>query len=80
MISGSGLQNRDEEIFGHKPFAVIADYLARNGIASFRYDDRGYGKSSGNGTTATTEDFARDARCALEYVRMVENFNNVGLL
>ena len=41
MITGSGLQNRDEEIFGHKPFAVIADYLARNGIASFRYDDRG---------------------------------------
>lgn len=80
MITGSGLQNRDEEIFGHKPFAVIADYLARNGIASFRYDDRGYGKSSGNGTTATTEDFARDARCALEYVRMAENFNNVGLL
>lgn len=80
MITGSGLQNRDEEIFGHKPFAVMADYLARNGIASFRYDDRGYGKSSGNGTTATTEDFARDARCALEYVRMAENFNNVGLL
>ena len=41
MITGSGLQNRDEEIFGHKPFAVIADYLARNGIASFRYDEIG---------------------------------------
>ena len=80
MITGSGLQNRDEEIFGHKPFAVIADYLARNGIASFRYDDRGHGKSTGDGTTATTEDFVRDARCVLEYVRMVENFNNVGLL
>lgn len=80
MITGSGLQNRDEELFGHKPFAVIADYLARNGIASLRYDDRGYGKSSGNGTTATTEDFAQDAKSVLEYLRMVENFNNVGLL
>ena len=43
MITGSGLQNRDEEIYGHKPFAVIADYLARNGIATLLYDDRGYG-------------------------------------
>jgi hypothetical protein len=41
LISGSGPQNRDEELFGHKPFLVIADYLTRNGIAVLRYDDRG---------------------------------------
>ena len=46
MVTGSGQQNRDEEVFGHKPFAVIADCLARNGIASLRYDDRGFGQST----------------------------------
>ena len=80
MVTGSGLQNRDEEIFGHKPFAVIADYLARNGIASLRYDDRGYGDSSGDGKNATTEDFANDAKAALEYMRIEEKFNNIGVL
>lgn len=80
MVTGSGLQNRDEEIFGHKPFAVIADYLARNGIASLRYDDIGYGDSSGDGKNATTEDFANDAKAALEYMRIEENFNNIGVL
>ena len=80
MVTGSGLQNRDEEIFGHKPFAVIADYLARNGIASLRYDDRGYGDSSGDGKNATTKDFAKDAKAALEYIRAEEKFNNVGVL
>lgn len=48
MVTGSGQQNRDEELLGHKPFLVIADYLARNGIATLRYDDRGMGKSTGN--------------------------------
>lgn len=48
MVTGSGQQNRDEEVFGHKPFMVIADYLARNGIASLRYDDRGVGESTGD--------------------------------
>ncbi|MDE5901194.1 MAG: alpha/beta hydrolase [Muribaculaceae bacterium] len=80
MVTGSGLQNRDEEIFGHKPFAVIADYLARNGIVSLRYDDRGYGDSSGDGKNATTEDFAKDAKAALEYMRAEEMFNNIGVL
>ena len=47
MVTGSGAQNRDEELFEHKPFAVLADYLAKNGIASLRYDDRGVGKSVG---------------------------------
>ena len=80
MVTGSGLQNRDEEIFGHKPFAVIADYLARNDIASLRYDDRGYGDSSGDGKIATTKDFAKDAKAALEYMRAEEKFNNIGVL
>ncbi len=80
MVTGSGLQNRDEEIFGHKPFAVISDYLARNGIVSLRYDDRGYGKSSSDGKNATTEDFARDAKTAMEYLRKEMKFKNVGIL
>ena len=80
MITGSGLQNRDEEICGHKPFAVIADYLARNGIATLRYDDRGYGESTGDGKNATTEDFARDAKTAMEYLRKEMKFKNVGIL
>lgn len=80
MVSGSGLQNRDEEIFGHKPFAVIADYLARNGIGSLRYDDRGCAMSAGNGTTATTENFARDAAAAIGYLRSRFAGNKIGLL
>ena len=80
MITGSGLQNRDEELYGHKPFAVIADYLARNGIATLRYDDRGYGESTGDGKNATTEDFARDAKTAMEYLRKEMKFKNVGIL
>lgn len=80
MVTGSGLQNRDEEIFGHKPFAVIADYLARNGIASLRYDDRGFGESTGDGKNATTEDFAQDAKAAVEYMRRIGNFEHVGVL
>lgn len=80
MVTGSGLQNRDEEIFGHKPFAVIADYLARNGIASLRYDDRGFGESTGDGTNATTEDFAQDAKAGVEYMRRIGNFKHVGVL
>jgi pimeloyl-ACP methyl ester carboxylesterase len=61
LISGSGAQNRDEEIFGHKPFHVLADHLTRRGIAVLRYDDRGVGKSTGNFASATSEDFAGDA-------------------
>ncbi len=61
MVTGSGLQNRDEEILGFKPFAVITDYLVRRGIATLRYDDRGAGGSTGNIQMATTADFADDA-------------------
>lgn len=69
MITGSGPQNRDEEIMGHKPFWVIADYLTKNGIAVLRYDDRGIGKSTGNFSTCTSEDFARDAQSAVDFLK-----------
>jgi pimeloyl-ACP methyl ester carboxylesterase len=64
LISGSGPQNRDEEIFGHKPFLVLADHLTRRGIAVLRYDDRGVGKSTGTFASATSEDLAGDAWAA----------------
>jgi alpha-beta hydrolase superfamily lysophospholipase len=60
LISGSGPQDRDETIFGHKPFFVIADHLTKKGIAVFRFDDRGIGKSKGNFAAATSRDFASD--------------------
>lgn len=80
MVSGSGLQNRDEEIFDHKPFLVIADYLAKNGIASLRYDDRSVGKSTGDATHATTKTFRDDAAVGLEYLRQTKKFGKTGIL
>lgn len=80
MVTGSGPENRDEELFHHKPFLVIADYLARHGIASLRYDDRGTAKSSGNYATATTTDFAADAEAGLNCLRLMKKFSKVGLL
>lgn len=69
MVSGSGTQNRDEEILEHKPFLVMADFLARNGIASLRYDDRGAGKSTGRPDSCTTADFAADAQAGMEWLK-----------
>jgi pimeloyl-ACP methyl ester carboxylesterase len=69
LISGSGPQDRDETIMGHKPFLVLADYLSRRGIAVLRYDDRGTAASSGEFGNATTEDFSRDASAAVEFLR-----------
>ena len=80
MVTGSGTQNRDEEVFEHKPFAVIADWLARNGIASLRYDDRGAGGSTGPLEGITTENNAADARAAVEVVRSLTKFGKVGVL
>ncbi|MEC9372536.1 MAG: alpha/beta fold hydrolase, partial [Planctomycetota bacterium] len=71
FITGSGPQDRDETLLGHKPFLVIADHLARNGVASLRYDDRGFGESSGDFATATTLSFVADARAALAYLETV---------
>lgn len=78
MVTGSGQQNRDEELFSHKPFAVIADALARQGIASLRYDDRGWGDKSVNFANFTTDDFRQDAAAALPLLR--KRFNKVGIL
>ena len=69
MISGSGAQNRDEELFGFKPFYLIADHLTRNGIAVLRYDDRGVGGSTGSVSASTTEDFADDVLAAVDLLR-----------
>lgn len=66
LITGSGPQDRNSEILGHRPFLVIADHLSRNGIAVFRYDERGVGVSEGDFSTATTADFAADAKAAIE--------------
>ncbi len=68
LITGSGPQNRDEEIFGHKPFWVLADHLSRNGIAVLRVDDRGVGESIGDLEDATTEDFAGDALAGVRFL------------
>ena len=81
FVTGSGQENRDEEIFDHKPFLVIADYLARQGIASLRYDDRATGASKGGDVrNATSEDFARDATAGLEYLRSRKAFSKVGII
>lgn len=69
MITGSGAQNRNEEIFGHKPFLVIADNLAKNGIGVLRFDDRGVAESEGDFATATSEDFATDVESAVTYLK-----------
>lgn len=78
MVTGSGQQNRDEEVFEHKPFAVIADALARVGVATLRYDDRGFGDSSAKSMQWTTEDFKSDALSGLELLR--DRFDKVGVL
>jgi uncharacterized protein len=69
MITGSGPQNRDEELLGHKPFLVIADYLTRRGIAVVRVDDRGVGGSTGDNDSSTTADFAEDALAGVEFLK-----------
>ena len=78
MVTGSGQENRDEEIFEHRPFAVIADALARAGVATLRYDDRGVGGSTGEVATATTEDFKEDALAGIKLLR--ERFDKVGVI
>lgn len=78
MVTGSGLQNRDEEIYEHKPFAVIADALARAGIATLRYDDRGFGESTGDLVNCTTEDLKADALAGIDLLR--KRFDKVGVI
>ena len=69
LITGSGPQDRDETLSGHKPFLVLADYLTRQGLAVLRYDDRGMGQSTGDHSKATTEDFATDVISAVAYLQ-----------
>lgn len=80
MVTGSGPQNRDEEVFDHRPFAVIADYLARYGIGSLRYDDRGTAKSDGNFAAATTGTFKDDAGAGIKFLRTLPQVGKVGVL
>jgi fermentation-respiration switch protein FrsA (DUF1100 family) len=82
LITGSGAQNRNEEVFGHKPFLVLADYLTRKGIAVLRFDDRGTSKSKGNFKTATTQDFATDVESAVKYMQTRKEINKkkIGLI
>ena len=82
LVSGSGQQNRDEELMNHRPFWVIADYLTRNGIAVLRYDDRGVGGSEGEVLNATSMDFSYDAEAAFDYLRNRKEINaaQIGIL
>lgn len=82
FVTGSGPQDRDEALMGHRPFLVIADYLARHGIASLRYDDRGVAKSTGSFDKATSADFSQDAQAAVHYLMHVKGIasNHVGII
>lgn len=81
MITGSGAQNRDEEIYGFKIFRIIADALTRNGIAVLRTDDRGIGGSTGKSGSETTEDFAGDVNKAVKFLKTRDDIdpNQIGL-
>ncbi|MGE5322206.1 MAG: alpha/beta hydrolase family protein [Actinomycetota bacterium] len=82
LITGSGPQNRNEEVFGHRPFLVLADYLTRHGIAVLRADDRGIGKSTSDFASATTVDFATDAEAGIAYLKTRPEINQkkIGLI
>ena len=82
LVSGSGQQNRDEELMNHRPFWVIADYCARHGIAVLRYDDRGMGGSTGEVENATSLDFSYDAEATFDFLRKQKHIDasRVGIL
>lgn len=82
MITGSGSQNRDEELMGHKPFKVIADYMASNGIATLRCDDRGVGGSSGAFDDITPYDLVADIEAQWRWLTKIKNINpdKIGLI
>jgi hypothetical protein len=82
LITGSGPQDRDEALMGHRPFLVIADYLTRRGIAVLRVDDRGVGKSTGKFQGATTVDFAGDARASVDFLKTRKDIDpqQIGLI
>ena len=82
LITGSGPQNRDEELLGHRPFLVLADYLTRNGIAVLRFDDRGTAASEGDFKNATTLDFSTDVEAGIAYLESRKEINKkkIGLI
>jgi len=82
LISGSGQQDRDESVFGHRPFLVLADYLTRRGIAVLRVDDRGVGGSQGDAAQATSADFARDVLAGVAYLKTRQEIDptRIGLI
>ena len=80
LISGSGLQDRDETLVGHKPFWVLADHLSRAGIAVLRVDDPGIGKSTPHPKPPTTEDFATDVEAGVAFLKGDNRVNNIGLI
>jgi pimeloyl-ACP methyl ester carboxylesterase len=82
LISGSGPQDRNETVFGHRPFLVLADYLTRRGIAVLRVDDRGVGGSTGDVAQSTSEDFAGDVLAGIEYLKSRKDIdaNQIGLI
>lgn len=79
LVSGSGAHDRNEELFGHKPFLLLSDYLTSRGIGVFRYDDRGVGESEGVYKGSTTEDFSYDLIGAIEKIREM-GYEKVGVL
>jgi pimeloyl-ACP methyl ester carboxylesterase len=82
LITGSGQQDRDETLFGHKPFAVIADHLTRHGFLVLRVDDRGMGTTTGDFSQATTLDFAKDVEAGLDFLESLPEVDKakIGLL
>jgi len=82
LITGSGWEDRDETIFNHKPFLVIADYLTKKGFAVLRFDDRGGGASTGNVAASTTLDFVKDVKAAVDYLKTRKEVdqNKIGLI
>lgn len=80
LITGSGPQDRDESLMGHKPFLVLSDHLTRKGIAVLRYDDRGTAKSTGDFARSTTADFADDAAGAVAFLKARKDVNRIGLI
>lgn len=80
MVTGSGQENRNEEMFDHQPFLVLADYLARHGIASLRYDDRGFAKSTGDASQSTMKENSEDARCGFNYLKSLKKFGKIGVM
>lgn len=82
LISGSGPQDRDETVYGHRPFLVLADYLTQRGVAVLRFDDRGVGGSTGNTAVATSQDLADDVQAGVDFLKGTKGIDpaRIGLI